>query len=517
MKTLKSLPEPLRGATLICMTFALSLATFMQMLDSTISNVAIPTISGFLGASTDEGTWVITSFGVANAIAIPLTGRLAQRFGELRLFLSSVTCFSLASLACGCSTSLDMLIFFRVVQGAMAGPLVPLSQSLLLRNYPPEKRTFALAMWSMTVIIAPICGPILGGYICDNYSWGWIFLINVPMGVMAVSLTATLLKGRETETQSVKMNYFGLTLLVLGVGALQIMLDKGKDLDWFNSTTIIALAIISVISLISLIIWESTDDNPILDLSLFKSRNFSIGIVCTSCAFLFYSGAIVLMPQLLQETMGYNAIWAGLAYAPIGLMPLILSPVIGFYGNKIDMRILVTFSFIIYAICYYWRSVTFTAEINFLNIISPQILQGCAVACFFLPLTTITLSGLSDNKFANASSMSNFFRTLSGSIGTSLTMTLWSRWESDQHTLLTGPINFFNPVLHAFLEQTGHIGLSFSQSLGEINQLITQQGMVISANEIFRLSAVAFLLLTVLVWFARPPFSEGRKGNVTDR
>ncbi len=205
---------------------------------------------------------------------------------------------------CSLSTNLDVLIFFRVVQGLMAGPLIPLSQSLLLRNYPPEKRTFALALWSMTVIIAPICGPILGGYICDNFSWGWIFLINVPMGIIVLTLCLTLLKGRETETSPVKMNLPGLTLLVLGVGGLQIMLDKGRDLDWFNSSTIIILTVVSVISLISLVIWESTSENPILDLSLFKSRNFTIGIVSITCAYLFYSGAIVLMPQLLQGNDG---------------------------------------------------------------------------------------------------------------------------------------------------------------------------------------------------------------------
>lgn len=234
----------------------------------------------------------------------------------------------------------------------------------------------------MTVIIAPICGPILGGYICDNFSWGWIFLINVPMGIIVLTLCLTLLKGRETETSPVKMNLPGLTLLVLGVGGLQIMLDKGRDLDWFNSSTIIILTVVSVISLISLVIWESTSENPILDLSLFKSRNFTIGIVSITCAYLFYSGAIVLMPQLLQETMGYNAIWAGLAYAPIGIMPLLISPLIGRYGNKIDMRLLVTFSFLMYAVCYYWRSVTFMPTIDFTGIILPQFFR--IRRCLFL-------------------------------------------------------------------------------------------------------------------------------------
>lgn len=508
MDVTKPIPAPLQGAMLLCVTIALSLATFMQMLDSTISNVAIPTISGFLGASTDEGTWVITSFGVANAIAIPVTGRLAQRVGELRLFLLSVICFSLASLMCGLSTSLDMLIFFRVIQGVMAGPLIPLSQSLLLRNYPPEKRTFALSIWSMTVIIAPIFGPILGGYICDNYSWGWIFLINVPMGIIAVVLCATILKGRETQTQPVKLNLVGLTLLVLGVGGLQLMLDKGRDLDWFNSGTIITLAVVSTISLICLVIWELTDENPVLDLSLFKSRNFSVGIICITTAYLFYSGAIVLMPQLLQEVMNYNAIWAGLAYAPIGLMPLLISPLIGRYGNKIDMRILVTFSFLMYAVCYYWRSVTFMPAIGFMGIILPQFVQGFAVACFFLPLTTISLSGLPDEKFANASSMSNFFRTLSGSVGTSLTMTLWSRRESLHHSQLTGTVDHFNPIFTAYSQAFDPSGSALTRTLDYLNAQITRQGLLISANEIFHIAAIAFVLLTLLVWLAKPPFSE---------
>lgn len=508
MTSTRSTPPQLGGAILVLVTIALSLATFMQTLDSTISNVAIPAISGALGSSNDQGTWVITSFGVANAIAIPLTGRLAQRIGELRLFILSVALFSLASLMCGLSTQLDMLIGFRIIQGLVAGPLVPLSQSLLLRNYPPEKRTMALSMWSMTVILAPICGPILGGYICDNYSWGWIFLINVPMGIISVVLCATLLKGRETATEPVKLNSVALALLVLGVGGLQLMLDKGKDLAWFNSTTIILLAVISAVSLVSLIIWESTSDNPILDLSLFKSRNFTVGSICITCGFLFYSGAIVLMPQLLQEVMNYTAIQAGLAYAPIGIMPLLISPVIGRFGHKVDMRLLVTFSFVVYALCYYWRAITFTTNIDFSGVIMPQLLQGCAVACFFLPLTSISLSGLPADKFANASSLSNFFRTLSGSVGTSLTMTLWSRLGIEQHNHLSSMATPFNPVFKSFTQEFQALGASASQGLDYVNQLITQQSMLLAANDIFFMAAWAFVGLTFIIWFARPPFTE---------
>lgn len=455
--------SPLKGMNLVLVTIALSLATFMQMLDSTISNVAIPTISGFLGSSTNEGTWVITSFGVANAISIPITGRLALRFGELKLFIISVSLFSLASLCCGLSNSLDVLIFFRVIQGLVAGPLIPLSQSLLLRNYAPEKRNIALALWSMTVIIAPIFGPILGGYICDNFSWGWIFLINVPFGIIVVLTTTGVLRGRETEVIPVKLNLVGLSLLVLGVGCLQIMLDKGNDLDWFSSNLIVLLCIISVLSIILLIIWEATSSNPLIDLSLFRSRNFCIGVLAISCAYLIYSGAIVLMPQLLQEVFGYTSVWAGLAYSPIGIIPLIIAPIIGHYGNKIDMRILVTFSFIVYAGCYYWRAVTFNTDIDFTAIIVPQFIQGFAVACFFLPLTTITLSGLAPEKFAAATSMSNFFRTLAGSIGTSITITLWSRGGSFHHSNLSESISTFSDESVDLIKKLSDEGLGLPQ------------------------------------------------------
>ena len=220
--------KPLEGAQLVIMTIALSLATFMQVLDSTIANVAIPTIAGNLGSSLSQGTWVITSFGVANAISIPITGWLAKRVGEVKLFLWSTVAFAIASWACGMSNSLTMLIFFRVIQGIVAGPLIPLSQSLLLSNYPPAKRSIALALWSMTVIVAPICGPILGGYISDNYHWGWIFFINVPIGIAVVVMTLQTLRNRETRTEQRRIDGVGLALLIIGIGSLQVMLDRGK-------------------------------------------------------------------------------------------------------------------------------------------------------------------------------------------------------------------------------------------------------------------------------------------------
>lgn len=310
----KVIKEPLQGGKLAIMTIALALATFMQVLDSTIANVAIPTIAGNLGASNSQGTWVITSFGVANAISIPITGWLAKRIGEVRLFMWSTALFALTSWLCGISQSLEMLIFFRVLQGLVAGPLIPLSQSLLLNNYPPAKRNMALALWSVTIVVAPILGPILGGYISDNYHWGWIFFINVPFGVLIIMCISNTLAGRETKTEIKPIDTIGLVLLVVGVGALQIMLDQGKELDWFNSTEIIVLTIIAVVALSFLIVWELTDEHPVIDLSLFKSRNFTIGCLTLSLAYMIYFGTIVLLPLLLQEVFGYTATWAGLGY-----------------------------------------------------------------------------------------------------------------------------------------------------------------------------------------------------------
>lgn len=500
--------KPLQGGALAMLTLVLSLATFMLVLDSTIANVAIPTIAGDLGASSSQGTWVITSFGVANAISIPITGWLAKRFGEVRLFLISTLLFVLASWLCGISHSLEMLIVFRVLQGAVAGPIIPLSQSLLLNNYPPEKRGMALAFWSMTIVVAPICGPILGGWISDNIHWGWIFFINVPIGLAVVLISWKILEGRESRISHQPVNTVGLILLALGVGALQLMLDQGRELDWFNSTEIVVLTIIAAVGLIALIIWELTDNNPVVDVSLFKSRNFTVGCVSTSLAFLVYSGTVVLIPLLLQQVYDYTATWAGLAAAPVGLLPILLAPIIGKFGNKIDMRILITVSFMVYALTFYWRAVTFEPEMTFMDVALPQFVQGLAVACFFMPLTTITLSGLPPEKMASASSLFNFLRTLAGSIGTSLTTFMWYNREAVHHTQLTEVINPYNPISQQFFQTMGSFGLSEEQTASYLARQITAQGFIIGANEIFLVSAITFISLVVLIWFAKPPFSS---------
>ncbi|MBV8647932.1 DHA2 family efflux MFS transporter permease subunit [Paludibacterium sp.] len=499
---------PLYGARLFWITLAMSLATFMQVLDTTIANVALPTISGNLGAATSQGTWVITSFGVANAISIPLTGWLAKRFGEVKLFLASTTLFVITSWLCGISVSLNMLIFFRVLQGAVAGPMIPLSQSLLLACYPNEKKGMALALWSMTVIIAPIFGPILGGVISDNWHWGWIFFINIPVGAFAIWVSWRQLHDRETPIVRLPIDRMGLVFLALGVGSLQVMLDQGKDLDWFNSGEVVLLGVVAVVALTMLVIWELTEEHPVVDLSLFKSRNFQVGVTGISIGYLIYFGTIVLLPLMLQTQMGYTATWAGLAAAPIGILPVMLSPVIGKYAHRVDMRWLVTLSFAIYAACFFWRS-TFAPTMDFRYVVLPQFIQGIGVACFFMPLTTISLAGLRPDQIASASSLSNFLRVLGGSIGASITTTLWDRREAMHHEILTQHISVYNPTSNQWFSWLGNLGLSTQQQAALTAQEITRQGYLLGSNEVFWFSGWLFIALMVVVWFAKPPFRPG--------
>src|SRR5215472_1616485 len=332
---------PLSGGTLALGTLAVSLATFMNVLDVSIANVSIPAIAGDLGVSPNQGTWVITSFAVANAISVPLTGWLSQRFGNVKLFLATVVLFVVASLLCGLAPSMGMLILFRVIQGAVAGPMIPLSQTLLLASYPREKAGTALAMFSLTVLVAPVVGPLLGGWITDNISWPWIFFINVPVGLIAAALTWVLYRDRDTPTRRTPIDAGGLILLVVWVGALQVMLDKGKDLDWFGSGVIVALAIVAALAFALFLVWELTEEHPVVDLRLFARRNFWTGTLSISLSYGAYFGSIVLLPLWLQQYMGYTATQAGMALAPVGVLALILTPLVGKYsGNKVDPRIL---------------------------------------------------------------------------------------------------------------------------------------------------------------------------------
>jgi MFS transporter, DHA2 family, multidrug resistance protein len=499
---------PLQGAKLAIGTVAVSLATFMNVLDTSIANVSIPTISGNLGVSSDQGTWVITSFAVSNAIALPLTGWLSQRVGQVRLFLASTVLFVIASWLCGVAPTLPFLLLARVMQGAVAGPMIPLSQSLLLAAFPRSKASLALALWSMTTLTAPVAGPILGGWISDNYTWPWIFYVNIPVGVLAVAGTWWIFRERESVTHKLPIDKIGLLLLVIWVGALQIMLDKGKDLDWFNSPVIIALAATSAIAFVYFLAWELTERHPIVDLSLFKLRSFSAGTIALSVAYGLYFANIVLLPLWLQTNIGYRATDAGLVLAPAGIVAVALTPFTGKLVGRIDPRFVASVSLLAFAACFFWRA-TYTSDVDPWSLTMPTLIQGIGLATLFVPLLGILLSGLPASRIAAASGLSNFLRILCGGIGTSIFQTAWDHRSILHHEQLNEVTSPFNPVFQQFTRQLQQAGNSPQQAYGIFNHLLDQQAAQLGVNDLFYLSAILFVALVGLIWIAKRPGHGG--------
>ena len=499
-----------RPPNLALSTIGLSLATFMQVLDTTIANVSLPTIAGNLGVSNDQSTWVITSFAVSMAISLPLTGFLTRRFGEVRLFTACTLLFVASSFMCGISQSMGMLLVFRAIQGAVAGPMYPITQSLLIGIYPPAKRGMALALLAMVTVVAPIAGPILGGLITDNYSWPWIFFINVPIGIFASMVVASQMRGRVEKTERPRIDYVGLITLIIGVGALQIVLDKGNDEDWFNSNFIIITSIISAISIAIFLIWELTDKDPIVDLKLFRHRNFSAGTLAMVLGYAAFFSIALLVPLWLQQNLGYTATWAGYATAPLGVIPVLLVFFVGKYANRMDLRLLAAASFLVMGATCFMRA-DFYLGIDFYHVAMVQLWQGLGVALFFMPVLQILLSDLEQHEIAAGSGLSTFLRTLGGSFSASITTLLWTRRAVTHHAQLAEHITVYNPTAQTALGQIGRGDLQ--QSAGVINGMITQQGYQISFNEVFHLLGWVFMGLMLVIWLAKPPFSaKGARG-----
>jgi DHA2 family multidrug resistance protein len=496
-------PPPLTGSARLWGTLALSAATFMNVLDTSIANVSLPAIAGDLGVSPNQGTWVITSFGVANAIAVPLTGWLSQRFGQVRLFTASIVLFVLTSWLCGLAPNMTTLIFLRVLQGLVAGPMIPLSQALLLSSYPKALAGLAMALWSMTTLVAPVMGPLLGGWITDNISWPWIFYINIPVGFGAAFITWSIFRKRESPTKKLPIDSVGLALLVVWIGSLQIMLDKGQELDWFHSGEVIALGIIALVGLIAFVIWELTEEHPVVDLTLFKRRNFWAGALALSVGYGLFFGNVVLLPLWLQQYMGYTATQAGMVLAPVGLFALLLSPVVGKNIAKVDPRRFAAFAFMVFALVLWMRS-NFNTQVDLKTIMIPTIIQGVAIAFFFIPLVTITLSGISPDKIPAASGLSNFVRITAGSFGTSIATTIWQDRAAMHHAQISEYVNQGSTATNSALTGLAGAGLTPDQALSTINRLADQQAYMLAANDVFYVSALIFLLLIPLVYLTRP-------------
>ncbi|MFM0154994.1 DHA2 family efflux MFS transporter permease subunit [Paraburkholderia sediminicola] len=505
-----STPHPqLKGGRLALASVAVALATFMTILDTTIANVAIPHIAGNLGASVDEGTWVITVFAAANAVAIPLTGWLAQRIGQIRLFVGSILLFVLASWLCGSAPSLPILLCARVLQGVVAGPLIPLSQAILLSSYPKEKSGTALGLWAMTATAGPIAGPLLGGWITDSYNWSWVFYVNIPVGMFAAGVTWMIYHSRETPTKRLPIDVVGLALLIAWVASLQVMLDKGHDLDWFASPLIVCLGLIALVSFLFFLVWELTEENPIVDIRLFTQRNFLGGTIAISVSYAVYFGNIVLLPQWMQEYLNYRAVDAGIATAPVGVLAVLLAPAMGRLQARTDARVIATLCFVAFASVFYMRT-EYETTIDTWHLVLPTLLLGIPVSMWFVSLIALLLSGIPPERVPAAAGLSNFVRVFCGAVGTSLAGNEWANRTILHHERLTERASIGNPAFRQAIGSTQsllHLHTHSAHAL--FDTTVTSQAAMMGLNDISYLSSIIFILIIPLIWITRPTKGGG--------
>jgi DHA2 family multidrug resistance protein len=491
---------PLTGPMLWLVAIVLAGANFIAVLDMTIANVSVPSISGALGISSSQGMWVITCYAVAEAITVPLTGWLASRFGAVRVFTTSISCFGLFSLLCGMAPTFEVLVVGRILQGVAGGPLIPLSQTLLLRIFPKEKAAAATALWAMTTLTAPIAGPILGGYLCDTYSWPVIFLINVPLALMMGPFAWRMLKRYETKLERSPIDLIGLTLLVVFVGALQLMLDLGKEHDWFESSMIVALGVISIIGFAAFLIWELGEKHPIVNLRVFRHRGYTTAVIVVAAGFGAMFAANVLTPLWLQSYMGYTSTWAGLATAWTGVLAVFCAPAAGLLTTKVDPRKLVFFGLMWLCGILAIRSIG-TTDMSFWQISGPLLAMGLGLPFFFVPVTTIALASVEEHETASAAGLMNFLRTLAGAVATSIVNTSWESGAQVKHAELSGIVDQGGETMRTLAAG----GMNPEQSLQVLDRMVQSQSVMLATNELMLYSSLAFFLSAMLIWAAPKP------------
>lgn len=492
--------QPLKGGMLFLAAIVLASANFIAVLDMTIANVSVPNIAGSLGISSTQGTWVITSYAVAEAIIVPLTGWIAARFGSVRVFTTAMLLFGAFSAFCGIAQSLEMLVLGRIMQGLSGGLLMPLSQTLLLRIFPKEKANAAMALWAMTTLTAPVLGPIMGGWLCDNWGWPVIFFINVPLAMFCAPLAWKMLRRYEQAPVRMPIDVIGLILLVIFVGALQLMVDLGKEHAWFESSLIVTLGAIAAIGFVVFVIWELTEKHPIVDLRVFRHRGFTASVITLSLAFGAMFAANVLTPLWLQSYMGYTSTWAGMTTAWSGVLAVVAAPIVGARMAKVDPRRLVFIGLVWLAVVTGIRCIV-TNDVTYWQISIPLMLMGFGLPFFFVPLTALSLGSVEPHEMASAAGLQNFLRTLSGAIATSVVQTIWEDKTSAAHSELAAVTDRNRDAMRAF--EAG--GMSHDQALFALNSLVDEQSVMIATNQVMALVTIAFFIAASVIWLAPKP------------
>jgi len=487
---------PLTGLQFRVAVLLIGLGNFLSVLDTTIANVSVPTIAGSVGVSSTQGTWVITSYAVAEAITVPLTGFLTKRIGAKRLFVGCYIAFGLISLGCGLSSSLGMLLFFRVLLGISGGPLCPLSQTLLLELYPREKATQANVLWSVTTLIGPVIGPILGGIICDDYGWPWIFYIKVPIAAIGGLVLLVLFRGQPDPTEKASVDRIGLLLLIIWVAALQILLDNGRNVDWFASPEIQILAVVSAVGFVAFIIWELTDPNPIVDLRIYRYLGFTVPAFTLVVGFGAFFASLVLLPLWLQTNMGYTATWAGYATGIMGILSLTMAPLAGKMAEKIDPRLVVCFGLLGLASIHIWR-MSFNPEVTFLQMAWPTFFTGPFLVMFIVPVTGLCMKAVPPEKRPTAAGMANFMRALASSFAVSLIQTGWSDAIRTNQTELAGAMKHNYGVISGLI----HSGAHLNEAVAGLTMILEEQSVMLATLNMFGAIALVFLAGAVMIWF----------------
>jgi DHA2 family multidrug resistance protein len=497
--------------------------TFMVILDSTVVNVSLPFIAGNLSSTVEEATWVLTTYLAANAVIIPITGWLANYFGRRRLLLLSVVGFTAASFFCGLASNLTMLIIFRIIQGICGGVMQPLSQAIMLESFPPHERGEAMALWGLGIVVAPILGPVLGGWLTDNYSWRWVFYINIPIGIIALTMIRRyVFDPAYIRRESSRIDYWGLGLMVVGIGALQVALDQGQEEDWFASDWITVMLVIAAVGLITLIIHEILARHPVIDLRAFKQPTYTVGVfLMTMMGFVLY-GSLVVLPIMLQTVMQYPPLQAGITMVPRGLGMMLMMPIVGFLISRVDPRKLLAIGFTIGAVTLYWFSVL-NLSAGYWDYFWPQFIQGLGFSMLFVPLTTTTMDPISREKMGNATSIFNLMRNIGGSVGIAATQTMLSRGNQRHINLLGVHVNEYDPVTQerlrqfqsAFTARGADPVTAAMRARGALWGTVQKQAAILTFNDAFRLLGVLLLILVPLSFLMRRPRS-GPQGPVSE-